>query len=346
MIQTQNLNIDQVTELIPPCDLKAEIPASEKSIQVVAQSREEIKAIINGTDQRQFLIVGPCSIHDEKAALDYATRLQKVIKQYRSKLYIIMRVYFEKPRTTIAWKGLINDPHLNNTFDLPTGLRKARQLLSRVSEMGIPTATELLDPIVPQYISDLVSWAAIGARTTESQTHREMASGLSMPVGYKNSTDGKLQVAMDAMQSALHAHHFIGINQEGHTSVIKTKGNPWGHVILRGGHDRPNYDPASIAEAVEKLTGSKLNQRVMVDCSHANSNKKHENQEVVWKSVIEQVVAGNRNILGMMLESHINEGNQKIPADLSQLKYGVSITDACVNWETTERLLQFAYEKL
>lgn len=343
---TQNLNINKVEPLPAPKALKEKYPMSEASVQLVVKTREEIQNIILRKDKRMILIVGPCSTRDEKAAMEYADRFKKAYETYSDRLCRIMRVYFEKPRTTIGWKGLINDPHMNNSFDVIEGLSRARRILMKITEMGIPTATEMLDPIVPQYISDLVSWAAIGARTTESQTHREMASGLSMPVGFKNGTDGNMQTAIDAMTSAKNPHSFLGINQDGQTCVVRTKGNQFGHIILRGGHDRPNYDKESIRAAVEKLKAAGLNTQVMVDCSHANSEKKHEKQEVVWKSVIEQRVAGNMDLLGMMLESNLNEGNQKIPADLSQLKYGVSVTDACVNWETTERLLQFAYDQL
>lgn len=346
MKEVQNIRIVEAKELISPKKIKADLPTTEKANQVVFNAREEIKKILSGEDTRLLLVVGPCSIHDPKAALEYAARLQTYIEKYKKYLCIVMRVYFEKPRTTIGWKGLINDPHLNNSYDLPQGLHLARELLLKITEMGVPTATEMLDTIVPQYISDLVSWAAIGARTTESQPHREMASGLSMPVGFKNSTDGNLRVAMDALQSAMNPHHFIGINQEGMTSVLKTTGNPYCHIILRGGNERPNFDPVSIGEAVDQLKQSKLNTRLMVDCSHANSNKKHENQALVWKSVLEQRVSGNTNLMGMMLESHLHEGNQKITGDLSQLKYGVSITDACVSWELTEQLLESAYQSM
>lgn len=316
--------------------------------ELVYQSREEIKRVIARQDRRLLLIIGPCSIHDPIAALDYAERLARLRKEVSDRLLIIMRVYFEKPRTTIGWKGLITDPQIDGLDDIPTGLRVARKLLLDILALGVPAATEFLDPIVPQYIADLVSWAAIGARTTESQTHRQMASGLSMPVGYKNNTDGNLQIAIDAMKSASYPHSFLGIDENGKTAVVRTKGNPWGHIILRGGNNLPNYEPEAIRIAEDKLRQAGLNPAIMVDCSHANSGKKHERQEVVWQSILEQRYAGNDNLIGMMLESNIHEGNQKLPEVLhpgvaAQLKYGVSITDACVSWQTTEQLVERAY---
>ena len=345
MIPIQDLNITNCKNLITPWELKNEFPLTEKTSQSVYSGREEIKKILNGKDERMLFIVGPCSIHDYKSAIEYASKLSALRKKFSDKANIIMRVYFEKPRTTIGWKGLINDPHLNNTNDILAGLRWARKILLWLIEIGIPTATEFLDPIVPQYLSDLVCWAAIGARTTESQTHREMASGLSMPVGFKNNTDGNLQTAVDAMHSALHPHHFLGIDQNGKTSVLSTKGNPYGHIILRGGRTRPNYETESVQEAIEKLEEANLNKALMVDCSHANSGKVFEKQEVIWKNIIQQRIDGNKYLLGMMLESNLYEGNQKL-VNPDDLKYGVSITDACVSFETTERLLEYAYEEL
>lgn len=278
--------------------------------------------------------------------MEYASRLNRLREAFKDQLYLVMRVYFEKPRTTIGWKGLINDPHLDGSYDIETGLRKARRLLLDITEMGMPAATEFLDPITPQYLADLVSWAAIGARTTESQTHREMASGLSMPVGFKNGTDGGLQIAMDAMKAAMHPHSFLGIDQEGATCIVRTAGNPDGHVVLRGGRLATNYDAVSIASAVEQLKKAGLRSGLMVDCSHANSGKLHTRQEEVWHNVIGQRAEGNRALIGMMVESHLYDGSQPIPGDLTQLRYGISVTDACVGWETTERMLRAGHEAL
>jgi len=309
----------------------------------VVEGREAVKRILRGEDSRLLVIVGPCSIHDEKAALEYAGRLRELSQQVADRLYVVMRVYFEKPRTTIGWKGLIYDPHLNGTFDIQAGLTAARRILLKVNEMGLPAATEMLDPITPQYTADLVTWASIGARTTESQTHRQMASGLSMPVGYKNATDGNLQIAMDAMQAAGHPHSFLGIDANGQTCVIQTKGNPWGHLILRGGRSGPNFAAEMVQTATDQLTAGKLPPRLMVDCSHANSEKDHRRQAFVWRDVVAQRVAGNQHVIGLMLESNIAEGSQKLTDDLSQLKYGVSVTDACLGWDETKELLLHAH---
>lgn len=344
--QTQNVNIEAMDTLISPAELKAEVPAPDIVNTMVFESRKHIRDIINKEDRRLLMIVGPCSIHDPKAALEYARRLTELRKELGEKLYIVMRVYFEKPRTTIGWKGLINDPDMNGSYDVPKGLRIARELLIRINEMGMPTATEMLDPISPQYLAGLISWASIGARTTESQTHREMASGLSMPVGFKNSTDGSVDVAIAAMQAAQHRHSFIGIDQKGHTSIVRTKGNPQGHLILRGGHKAPNYYVESIESAVVQLRAKGLCDRVMVDCSHANSGKKHERQEVVLHNVVDQIKEGSPHILGMMLESNLFEGSQAIPEEISKLKYGVSVTDACIGWDTTEKLLRSTFEAI
>jgi len=346
MQQTQNLNVSSITNLISPENLIKETLFDDKAVNSIVNFRNDISKIIAKKDNRMLLIVGPCSIHDEEAAFEYGQKLAKLREQYKEKLYIAMRVYFEKPRTTVGWKGLINDPHLDGSYDLETGLRKARKILLKFLEMGLPTASEFLDPIVPQFTSDLVCWAAIGARTTESQTHRQMASGLSMPVGFKNSTDGNVQVAIDAMQSANHAHHFIGVDEKGQISVVATKGNLYSHIILRGGNKLPNFYPDNVADLVDKLESSKLNTGIVVDCSHANSGKKFEQQEAVWKNIIDQRKAGNTSLIGMMLESNIKEGNQKIQADLSKLEYGVSITDACVSIEKTEELLDYAANNL
>ncbi len=339
-----NINIERSTPLIVPGALKRECPSSDASYQTVIQGRREIEAILQGQDTRMLVIIGPCSIHDTKAAVEYAQRLAELRQRYRDRLCIVMRVYFEKPRTTVGWKGLINDPYLDGSFDIPQGLRLARKLLSDITALGLPAGTEMLEPITPQYIDDLVSWAAIGARTTESQTHRQMASGLSTPVGFKNSTNGDLQVALDAMKAARSPHHFLGIDEEGVTCVVSTKGNPFGHMILRGGKDRPNYDPRSVAEAIEHLKQASLSPYLMIDCSHANSGKKHEAQEKVWDSILEQRANGCKELIGAMVESNLSEGNQALPADRSTLKYGVSITDACIGWDKTAELLERAYK--
>ena len=312
----------------------------------VAQSRDRIIRILNQEDPRLLVVIGPCSIHDEKSALEYAARLSQLQKEFADNMEIVMRVYFEKPRTTIGWKGLINDPHLDGSQDIETGLKMARKLLLQIVGMGLPAATEFLDPIVPQYIADLITWAAIGARTTESQTHREMASGLSMPVGLKNSTDGSLQVAIDAMGATRHPHSFLGLNEDGVTSIVRTNGNPNAHVVLRGGRAMTNYDAASIQAAEAKLISEKFPPVLMVDCSHANSEKKFAKQEDVWRSVVEQRAGGTKSLIGLMVESHLNEGNQPIPKKNSELRYGVSITDSCIGWEATERMLRWGYEKL
>jgi 3-deoxy-7-phosphoheptulonate synthase len=346
MLPTQNLHVKETVRLTPPRDLKAELPMTEASNQTVVAGRQAISQILGQTDPRLLLVLGPCSIHDPQGALDYATRLNALRQEFQDRLCIVMRVYFEKPRTTIGWKGLIYDPHLDGSDDIQTGLKQARELLLKVTAMGLPTATEFLDPVVPQYIADLVSWAAIGARTTESQTHRQMASGLSMPVGFKNGTDGSLQIAIDAMQSAMRPHSFLGIDQEGSTSIIRTTGNPDGHVVLRGGRLRTNYDAESIREAAECLKKSGLAPILMVDCSHANSGKQHARQEEVWRSLIEQRLAGTPPLIGAMIESNLQEGSQSIPKNLADLRYGVSVTDACLGWDVTERLLRWAYREL
>jgi len=343
---TRDLHVESLTPLVAPEQLRDELPLTEAAERTILGSREEIPAILDGRDQRLLVVVGPCSIHDTDAALDYARRLSALRERLNDTLYIVMRTYFEKPRTTVGWKGLINDPHLDGSFDMETGLRRARKLLIDVAGMGLPTATEILDPITPQYIDDALDWAAIGARTTESQTHRQMASGLSMPVGYKNSTTGDLEVAINAMRSAREPHAFLGIDGDGRTCVVRTTGNPWGHVILRGGRGKPNYDPENVAGAVQTLREAGLPAGLMVDCSHANSDKKHERQEVVWNSLIEQKAGGAREIMGVMLESNIEAGNQTLGDDPRALRYGVSITDACIGWEKTEQLLTVADARL
>jgi len=346
MRPTSNLRVKETVRLISPQALKMTLPMSESVNQVVVNGREAVTRILNQQDSRLLVVVGPCSIHDPKAAMEYARKVSALRKEFADRMEIVMRVYFEKPRTTIGWKGLISDPHLDGSEDVESGLKIGRKLMLEITELGLPTATEFLDPIIPQYIADLVSWAAIGARTTESQTHRMMASGLSMPVGYKNATDGSLQIAIDAMGSAMNPHSFLGIDNDGFTSIIRTAGNPVGHVVLRGGRTRTNYDAQSIQDAEESLVKAKLPAVLMVDCSHANSLKQHAKQEDVFMSIVEQRASGTRSIIGVMIESNLFEGAQPIPKDLAHLKYGVSVTDACVGWDVTERMLRWGYEKL
>lgn len=345
MIKTNNLKIKSITPIIAPTDLRQVFPVSAESGACVSSSRESINRILRGEDKRLMVVVGPCSIHDPKGALEYAERLAALSKEVGEELLLIMRVYFEKPRTTIGWKGLINDPDMDGSHLISKGLGIARGLLCKVTGLGLPVATEMLDPISPEYLADLLSWGAIGARTTESQTHRELASGLSFPIGFKNGTDGNLQIAIDAMKSALHSHSFLGINRDGLTSIVQTNGNPDVHMVLRGG-SKPNYAPEDIAKAEAMLTKAGLTPTVMVDCSHGNSEKKYDRQPLVLKSVVDQIEAGNRSISGVMIESYLKEGNQPMPKDLSQLTYGVSITDSCINWETTEQTLREAHARL
>ena len=346
MLPTHNLHVKESVRLVAPRNLKTELPMTETSNKTVVTGRETISAILNQQDRRLLVVVGPCSIHDPKGALEYASKLHQLQQEVSDQFCIVMRVYFEKPRTTVGWKGLIYDPQLDGSDNIQAGLRTARQLLLQITGMGLPAATEFLDPVVPQYIADLVSWAAIGARTTESQTHRQMASGLSMPVGFKNGTDGGLQVAIDAMKSAMTPHSFLGIDQDGFTSIIRTLGNPDGHVVLRGGRLQTNYDAGSISEAAENLKKAGLPPVLMVDCSHANSGKQHARQEEVWRSLVEQRLAGSKPIIGVMIESNLHEGSQPIPKNLSELRYGVSVTDACLDWDATERLLRSGYAAL
>ena len=339
-------NVSAERVLISPTDLKRHLPISPQGEQTVMAGRQTVRNILKHRDHRLLVVIGPCSIHDLDAAKDYAQRLKKLHDELNDTLYIVMRIYFEKPRTTVGWKGLINDPRMDDSFYIEEGLHKARELLVWLAELGLPAATEALDPISPQYLADLFSWAAIGARTTESQTHREMASGLSMPVGFKNGTDGGLMVAINALQSVSRPHSFLGINQKGQATVIQTRGNVCGHVILRGGGGQPNYDSVHVKLCEEALDKAGLPQSIMVDCSHDNSNKQPELQPLVAENVANQVLEGNRSIIGLMLESHICAGNQPIPADLSQLRYGVSVTDACIDWETSDRLLREIAAKL
>ncbi len=346
MIKTNNLKITGITPIIAPADLRQVFPLSEKDRAFVSKSRERIKDIIQRRDRRLMVVVGPCSIHDTEAALEYAEHLAVLSRKVESQLLLIMRVYFEKPRTTVGWKGLINDPDMNSTHLISKGLGIARGLLSRITALEVPVANEMLDPITPEYVADMISWGAIGARTTESQTHRELASGLSFPIGFKNGTDGNLQIAMDAMKAAMHPHSFLGINREGRTSIIQTSGNPDVHIVLRGGSRKVNYHPTDIAHTNECLTKNGLLPSIMVDCSHGNSNKDYQKQPEVLECVVDQLLGGNSSISGVMIESNLKAGSQKIPADLGHLKYGVSITDACIDWDTTERILLRAHNRL
>lgn len=342
----ENLNVVSQEVLITPADIKERLPLSDRARESVLVGRETIHNILDRKDHRLMVVIGPCSIHNVEEAKDYARRLKKLADEVADTLYVVMRVYFEKPRTTVGWKGLINDPYLNDSFKIEEGLQIGRQLLIDIAELGLPTATEALDPISPQYLQDLVSWSAIGARTTESQTHRELASGLSSAVGFKNGTDGGLTVAINALQSVSNPHRFLGINFDGRVSIIHTKGNPYGHIVLRGGNDKPNYDSVSVAMAEQELQKAGISTNIMVDCSHANSNKNHQLQPLVMDNVVNQILEGNQSIIGLMVESNLNEGNQAISDDLSALKYGVSVTDACIDWETTEKSLRSAREKL
>ena len=340
MPTTDDLRIRAIREVSPPAEVIGELPRTEVATRTVLAARRAVRDILDGTDDRLAVVVGPCSIHDPEAARDYAERLAGERRRLRGELEIVMRVYFEKPRTTVGWKGLINDPDMDDSFHIEKGLHLARELLRDLAELGLPAATEALDPITPQYLGDLIAWTAIGARTTESQTHREMASGLSTPLGFKNGTDGSLTVAINALQSAARPHHFLGINQQGQTAVFRTRGNRYGHVVLRGGGGRPNYDSVAISLCEKELAAAQLPLNIAVDCSHGNSNKDYALQPLVAENCANQIVDGNQSIVALMLESHLGAGNQPIPADLSKLKYGVSVTDACIDWATTERLLR------
>ncbi|MGC6480936.1 MAG: 3-deoxy-7-phosphoheptulonate synthase [Porticoccaceae bacterium] len=342
----ENINIEAPEILITPAELKREIPLTEKARQTVAEGRQVIENILSGKDHRVLVVVGPCSIHDLDAAQEYALRLKKLAEKVSDSLYIVMRVYFEKPRTTVGWKGLINDPYMNDSFKITDGLHIGRKLLRDILEIGLPTATEALDPISPQYMQDLIAWSAIGARTTESQTHREMASGLSSSIGFKNGTDGGLTVAINALQSVANPHRFLGINSDGKVSIVTTRGNPNAHVVLRGGNGKPNYDSVSVSICEQELEAANIKPNIMVDCSHANSNKDHNLQPLVLDNVSNQILEGNTSIIGVMLESHINSGNQKLSSNPEDMKYGVSVTDACIDWETTESSLVEMAEKL
>jgi 3-deoxy-7-phosphoheptulonate synthase len=338
-IKTDDLRIRSLQEVIPPAQLLSEIPVSDRAAQTVVQARAAVQKILRGDDHRLIVITGPCSIHDTEAARDYAGRLKPLLNELKNDLLIIMRVYFEKPRTTVGWKGLINDPGLDGSFRINDGLRLARRLLVDLNEMGVPAGTEFLDPISPQYVADLIAWGAIGARTTESQVHRELASGLSCPIGFKNSTDGAIQVAVDAIKAASHPHHFLGVSKEGHSAIFATNGNPDCHLILRGGNDRPNYDAASVEAAAARLTKAGLRPMICIDCSHANSEKDHRKQIDVSRAVAAQIAAGEQRVFAIMLESHLIAGRQDLKPGVP-LKYGQSITDACIGWEDTEPVLR------
>jgi 3-deoxy-7-phosphoheptulonate synthase len=342
----EDVNVRSTEVLVTPAELKRELPMSETARNTVLTGRDTIRNILEGRDHRLFLVVGPCSIHDLKAAHDYATRLKKLADEVSDTLYLVMRVYFEKPRTTVGWKGLINDPYMNDTFNIQDGLHIGRKLLLELNELGLPCATEALDPMSPQYLHDLISWSAIGARTTESQTHREMSSGLSSPVGFKNGTDGGLKVAINALLSVANPHSFLGIDSNGQVAIINTTGNKYGHVVLRGGDGKPNYDSVSVALAERELDKSKVSQNLMIDASHANSNKDPALQPLVMDNVSNQIVEGNSSIIGLMIESHLKFGRQDIPKDLSQLVYGQSVTDGCIDWETTEKAVHQMRDKL
>ena len=345
MHRLENSRILSQHTLSSPANLHALIPVTERAATTVRRGRAQLEAILSRSDPRRFIVVGPCSIHDVGAAIDYAGRLAELAKSVADTLLLVMRVYFEKPRTTIGWKGLINDPHMDDSFDIPEGLRRARQLLVYINSLGLPIGTEALDPLTPQFLGDLVSWNAIGARTTESQTHREMASGLSTPVGFKNGTDGSLQVAVNAMQAAAHPHSFLGVDREGRAALTRTAGNPFGHLILRGGRS-PNYSRADIDAAACALRDAGVPENIVVDCSHGNSAKQFERQTVVLSAVIEQMQAGNPALVGAMLESNLVAGSQKIPDDLGHLIYGQSVTDACLGWPATEQAILAAAQAL
>ena len=341
-----NINVAAQDILSTPAEVRDSVPLTAPLSAAVTASRQTVFDILDARDPRLLIVVGPCSIHDPKAAMDYARRLRALAEEVQDTLYIVMRVYFEKPRTTLGWKGLINDPHLDDSFCIEEGLRLARRLLADIVTLGLPASTEALDPISPQYLQDLISWSAIGARTTESQTHREMASGLSSAVGFKNGTDGGLSVAVNALRSASQPHRFLGINSQGQVSVFTTRGNRYGHVVLRGGGAGPNYDSAHVKRCEAALAQASMAQNIMVDCSHANSNKEPARQPLVADSVAQQIVAGNRSLMGLMIESHINAGRQSLPEDLSELAYGVSLTDGCIGWEDTERCLRALRHRL
>ncbi|WP_221797939.1 3-deoxy-7-phosphoheptulonate synthase [Oceanobacter mangrovi] len=344
--RVEDLNIESITPLITPASLKAKLPISEAAVASVREGRQVIRDILDRKDKRIFVVIGPCSIHDVDAAKDYAQRLKTLSEKVSDTLYLVMRVYFEKPRTTVGWKGLINDPYMNDTFKIEDGLHIGRQLLLDLAEMGLPLSTEALDPISPQYMQDLIAWSAIGARTTESQTHREMASGLSCAVGFKNGTDGSLTVATNALQSVASPHNFLGINEQGAVAIVRTQGNQYGHVVLRGGGGKPNYDSVNVSLAEQALAKARLANNIMIDCSHENSSKNPALQPLVLENVTNQILEGNQSIIGLMVESNIKHGRQNIPENLCDLEYGLSVTDGCISWEETEEALLTMHEKL
>jgi 3-deoxy-7-phosphoheptulonate synthase len=344
--RVEDLNIESIVPLITPEQLKTDMPSSEAAVASVQQGRQVVRDILDRKDHRIFIVVGPCSIHDVEAAKEYAARLRDLAEEVSDTLYLVMRVYFEKPRTTVGWKGLINDPYMNDTFKIQDGLHIARRLLIDLAEFGLPLSTEALDPISPQYLQDLITWSAIGARTTESQTHREMASGLSSAVGFKNGTDGSLTVATNALMSVANPHRFLGIDQGGKVSIVSTKGNPYGHVVLRGGGGKPNYDSVNISLAEQALAKSDLAQNIMVDCSHENSNKNPALQALVMDNVTNQILEGNKSIIGLMVESNQKHGRQNIPANLDDLEYGLSVTDGCISWDETAEAIRSMRNKL
>jgi 3-deoxy-7-phosphoheptulonate synthase len=346
MQQTENLNVAAFDLMPSPDEVKALVPLNDRAAQSVLRGRRTLEAILLGEDQRLFVVVGPCSIHDPVAGLDYARRLRGLAEEVAETLHLVMRVYFEKPRTSVGWKGYINDPRMDDSFRIDEGMERARRFLLDLNELGVQAGTEALDPIAPQYYGDLVSWTAIGARTSESQTHREMSSGLSTPVGFKNGTDGDIESAINAIVSAARPHSFLGVNGQGRSAIIRTRGNRHGHLVLRGGGGRPNFDTVSISLAEQALAKAGLPQNIVVDCSHANSWKKPDLQPLVMKDVVHQIREGNRSVVGLMVESFIEPGSQPIPADLSKLKYGCSVTDACVGWETTVEMLRAAHQVL
>ena len=344
--QLDNLNVAGIDDIPSPAEVRARLPLSEPAANTVLGGRAAIRAILDRRDPRLFVVVGPCSIHDPRAALEYAGRLRALAGEVKDTMLLVMRVYFEKPRTSVGWKGFVNDPRMDDSFRIDEGLARARELLMQIAELGLPTGSEALDPICPQYLADLISWYAIGARTTESQTHREMASGLSAPVGFKNGTDGGLEVAVNAIQSAKRPHGFLGVNQAGRTAVVRSRGNAYGHLVLRGGGGRPNYDTVSVRLAEGALARGGLAPNVVIDCSHANSMKDAALQPLVLHDCVHQILEGNRSIVGFMLESNLHAGNQPIPEDLSKLRYGVSVTDACIDWPATEQTLRRAHRDL
>ena len=341
-IDIENINVSAFDPMPSPEDILADLPLSTEAARTVMRGRETLRNILERKDHRLFVVVGPCSIHDPLAGIDYARRLRKLSDEVSETLFMVMRVYFEKPRTTTGWKGYINDPDMNDSFTVDQGMKRARQFLLDVAEAGLATGTEALDPISPQYLGDLMAWTAIGARTTESQTHREIASGLSTPVGFKNATSGDVDIAINAIISSSRPHSFLGINGQGRTSIVRTRGNRYCHVVLRGGDRRPNYDTVSVQMTEQALIEAKLPPNIVVDCSHANSYKKPELQPLVMTDVVNQVRLGNKSLVGMMIESNLVGGNQPIPADRSQLKYGCSVTDPCIDWDTTEKTIREA----